>query len=173
MKTQQILNILKVVSWILFIGLCLKPCAVLISAIVNLIQDPEAGSYIFMKYNLLEVYEYNKLYFFLLVGLIASIEFSKAYLFYWVIKTISKLNVAHPFSQDMFAMISKMSRISLQIAFTAIITSIYSQFLYYNMLHFKALDMETEYLYLAGILYVIALIFKKGIELQSENELTI
>lgn len=173
MKTQQVLNILKVASWVIFFGLCIKPGAMLISTFVSLFINPLGARDLYLGLDLHEIYEFNKFHYAVLIGLMVTIELTKAYLFFWVVKTISKLNATLPFSLDMYNMISKMSKISLQIAITAIITSIYSQYLYYKMLHFKPIDTETEYLYLAGILYVIALIFKKGIELQSENELTI
>ncbi len=32
---------------------------------------------------------------------------------------------------------------------------------------------SSEFLFMAGIIFIIALIFKRGVEIQSENELTI
>jgi hypothetical protein len=52
MKTNQILQILKVASWIMFIGLCIKTGAMIISFFVSLFINPEGAKDLYMGMNL-------------------------------------------------------------------------------------------------------------------------
>lgn len=173
MKTQQILEILKVVAWILFIGLCIKTGAMLISFLVSLFVNPDGAKNLYLGLNLSELYAFSQWHYIVMGSLIVILSGLKAYLFYQVVKILSKINVKDPFSKYIADLILKMSGISLQIAITAIITGVYAGWLIEKQLHFTYEGGEGEFLFLAGILFVIAQIFKRGIELQSENELTI
>lgn len=172
MKTNQILGILTVVSWVLFLGLCISTGSILISFIVSLF-NPEGAYNLYMGMNLSKLYEFSKWHYIAMASLVIILSALKAYLFFWVVKIISKINVTHPFSKDIANIISKMSGIALQIGIMAVITNIYAQSLMKKNIYFTYQGGGAEFLYLAGILFVIAIIFKKGIEIQNENELTI
>jgi hypothetical protein len=173
MKTEQVLGILKVVSWIIFIGLCIKTGAIVVSFIISLLSTSDSAADLHRGMNFKELYDYSKWHYLVMVALVITLSGLKAYLFYRVIKIISRLNINHPFSEYIAGNISKMSGIALQIGITAMITNIYAKWLMKGGPGFTYEGGETEYLFLAGILFVIAVIFKRGIELQSENELTI
>jgi hypothetical protein len=173
MKTNQIIDILKVVSWIIFIGLCIKTGAMLFSFLISLFVTSDAGRNLYMGLNLSELLSYSIRHYVVLGSLVIVLSGLKAYLFYYVVKIISGININHPFSKDVANLISKMSAIALQIGITAFITGSYAKWLLKYTAHFTFDGGGTEYFYLAGILFVIAVIFNKGIELQTENELTI
>ncbi len=173
MKTTQILEILKVVAWILFIGLCIKTGAILISFIVSLFVNPEGAQNLYLGMNLSELLSFNQWHYLTMISLIVTLSGLKAYLFFRVAKIISKINISHPFSEYTGELISKMSGIALQIGITALIATAYAKWLMKKGIHFTYEGDEVEFLFLAGILFVIAVIFKRGIELQSENELTV
>ena len=172
MKTNQILGILKIVSWVIFIGLCISTGSILISFIVSLFNP--GGTYnLYMGMDLSKLHEFSKWHYIVMLSLIIILSTLKAYLFFWVVKIISKINITHPFSTHIARIITKMSNIALQIGITAVITNIYAQSLIKKNVNLTYQGGNTEFLYLAGILFVIAVIFKKGIEMQNENELTI
>lgn len=173
MKTQQIIEVLKVVSWILFIGLCIKTGAMIISVMVSLFINPEGARDLYTGMNLAQLLAYSQWHYITTVSLVVILSGLKAYLFYQVVQIISNINIIHPFSEKTAQLISKMSGIALQIGITAIITGIYAKWLLKKSVHFTFEAGGTDYLYLAGILFVISVIFKRGIELQTENELTI
>lgn len=173
MKTTQILEILKVVSWILFIGLCIKTGAVLISFLVSLFANADGAKNLYLGMNMPELLAFSQWHYIVMGSLVVILSGLKAYLFYYVIKIISKVNITHPFTEYIAGQITMLSKIALQIGITAFITNMYAKWLLKNPIHFTFEGGQTEFLFLAGILFVIAQIFKRGIELQSENELTI
>jgi magnesium-transporting ATPase (P-type) len=173
MKTKQILIFLQVCAYIVFVGLCIKTGALLISFIVSVALNSEASQNLYMGLNLSNLLEYSQIHYTVMASLIIILSGLKAYLFYLVIKITSKINIAQPFSENIAKLISKMSGIALEIGILAFITHNYAKWLLKNPVKFSYEGGEIEYLFLAAILYVIAIIFKRGIELQSENELTI
>ena len=173
MKTTEVLEILRVVAWILFIGLCINTGAMLTSFLVRMFAGSESTAYMFSGVDLSQLYAVNKWYFIIMASLIVLLSGLKAYLFFQVIKIISKVNIAHPFTEYVGDHISKMSSIALQIGITALLTNGFANWLVENQSQFTYEGGETEFLFLAGILFVIAQIFKRGVELQSENELII
>lgn len=173
MKTEQILEILKVIAWIIFIGLCIRTGALFISFIVSLFIQSDGTQFLYMEWNFSELFSTSKIHYIILASFIIFLSGLKAWLFYHVVKIISRININHPFSEYIAGIISKLSGISLQIGIVAFITNVYAKYLMNNKISFNYDGGETEFLFLAGILYVIAVIFKRGIELQSENELTV
>jgi hypothetical protein len=173
MKTNQILQILKVASWIMFIGLCIKTGAMIISFFVSLFVNPEGAKDLYMGMNLSEILAFDLWHYIVLGSLIIILSGLKAYLFFKVVKIISKINIINPFSQEIARLISDLSVIALQIGITAFISNSYAKWLMKKEIHFAYDGGGIEFLFLAGILFVIAVIFKRGIEIQNENELTI
>lgn len=173
MNTKQILQILKVISWIAFIGLCIKTGSMVVSFIVSLFIHTEGSRNLYMGLNLSALHQISLWHYVVMTGLIIILSGLKAYMFFWVIKIISGINVSNPFNEYTSRLILKLSGIALQIGITALITNIYAKWLMKNTAAFSYDGGGTEFLYLAGILFVIAVIFKRGIEIQKENELTI
>jgi hypothetical protein len=173
MKTKQILEILKVLAWIIFIGLCIRTGAMIISAFVSLFVNPQGAGILYSGLNLSDLLTYSQGYYIRLVSLVIFLSGLKAYLFFLVIKIISKISVTHPFSEQITSLIYKLSTVSLQIGILAVITNSYAKWLLKQPVQFSFEGGGTEFLFLAGILYVVMQIFKRGIELQNENELTI
>jgi hypothetical protein len=170
MKTQQVLEILKVVAWILFFGLCSSTVVLILVTVLEVLRNQITSDEISTTGRL---YWYSKWHFGTFNFLLILISVLKAYLFFLVVKLISGLNLSHPFSKPIARYLSKMSEIALQIGITIVIVHIYAKWLMKSGVQLTYSGGETEFLFLAGILFVIAQIFKRGIELQSENELTI
>lgn len=173
MKTQQVIGILQVVSWILFIGLCIQTGAMVISLAISTFINHDGSANFYQGMDLSELMAYSQWHYFAHGSLLVWLSGLKAFLFFQVVKAIGKINITHPFSKDMAQLISKMSGIALQIGITALLTQLYAGWLVEEHVHFTVHAEGSEFLYLAGILFVIAMIFKRGIEIQSENELTI
>ena len=108
-----------------------------------------------------------------MAALMIILSGSKAWLSFWVVKITGRLSLTEPFSESVAGLIQGMSIISLQIGLLALATDAYAQWLNKSFVNFTAESAGTDFLFLAGILYVIAMIFRRGIELRRENELTI
>lgn len=173
MKTEQILNILRVVSWIIFIGLCIKAGALIFSFMVSLFVNSRGSEDLYLGLNLSQLYEYGKWHYITMMSLMIAIAGLKANLFFEVVRILTKINMNHPFSKKIAKLIFKMSDIAIQIGIATIAVNIYAKWLKDNRVTVGIDGGISEFLFLAGILYVVAQIFKRGIELQSENELTV
>lgn len=173
MKTKQILQILNVISWIAFIGLCIKTGSMVVSFIVSLFFHTEGSQNLYLGLNLSDLHQFSLWHYVVMTGLIILLSGLKAYIFFWVIRIISGINVMQPFNEYTARLILKLSGIALRIGITALITDIYAKWIMKKTVAFSYDGGGSEFLYLAGILFVIAVIFKRGIEIQKENELTI
>ena len=104
----------------------------------------------------------------------------KAILFYLIIKIIhdKKLNLAQPFNKDVNRFIFGVAYLTLGIAFFAIWGTNFSEKMVQqgvsipSIQHLKIASGDV-WLFMGITLLVIAQIFKRGIELQEENELTV
>jgi hypothetical protein len=101
----------------------------------------------------------------------------KAYLFYLVVKIFKKLNLVKPFTIEIAKLIEKLSYEAVSIAIISIIAHQYTE----RLIH-KGFDVghvgnywndTAAFLMMAAILFIISRVFKKGIEMQNENDLTI
>jgi hypothetical protein len=101
----------------------------------------------------------------------------KAYLFYLVVKIFMKLNLVKPFDAAIARLIEKISYEAFAIAIVSIIGHQYTKRLIQSGYEVgqagKYWDDTAAFLMMAAIIYVISRIFKKGIELQNENDLTV
>ena len=173
MTTKQVHDLLKVGTWLIYIGLFVEAGVKLVSVFISLFINDESSHNLFNGMNVSTLYGSDKLHFIIMALLVIIVPALKAYLFFLVIRITSKLNIAEPFSDYNARLILKMSKISLFIGLTGFAASSYAGWLDSNKINFHYGGGGTEFLFLAGILFIIAQIFKRGIELQSENELTI
>ncbi len=176
-NTKQILTILNIVSWVIFIGLLINTGGVAFSYVMSLFK-PESAKSLYDGLNLSELERSGFWYYTCVISFIVALSGLKAYLFYLVIQLFSKINLAHPFRPEIAALIVTISHNALGIAILALIANGYSNWLVKH--GFTAADTlqrhwqgSAEFLLLAGIIYIIGQVFKRGVELQSEHELTI
>ena len=98
----------------------------------------------------------------------------KAYLFFLLIKVFSTINLKHPFSSAIRLLLSNISLVALSIGMSSVIAVSYYGWLYKKGMLLYSLPRHisgsSEFLFFAGILFVISLIFKRGIELQSQKD---
>lgn len=171
MKTTEVLKILQVVAWIIFIGLCIDAGVMLVTFLVRMFAG--FTSFVYPGTDFSQLLSFSKWHYAIMASLIVILAGLKAYLFFQVVKIVSEVNIEFPFNEYNAGLISKISSIALQIGITALLTNGYAQWLMKNDIQLTYEGGDAEYLLLAGILIVIAQIFKRGVELQSENELTI
>lgn len=175
MKTTQVLAIMKVISWIIFIGLCIKAGALITSSCISLFVNHEAAKDLYLGLNLFGLYEFNTGYYISVISLMIAVGVLKAYLFYLVIKIFLKFDLNNPFTSNTANLISKISYVALSTGVIAVISNEYIKWLITHRIetHIPFDFGSEEVLFLAGILFLVAYIFKHGVELQQENDLTV
>jgi hypothetical protein len=175
-KSAYIFKFLQVVAWFIFVGVCIEAGALAVNFVYSL-WNPLVLKNLYNKLDLSAMYEQSQFVFFLMYSFILSISLLKAFLFYDVIKLVGKLDLHKPFSEFVSKQISRISSLSLTIGLLTVIASqvvksISQKGFDVNQLNFYWTDGEA-FIFMAAILFIIATIFKRGIELQSENDLTV
>lgn len=175
-NNDVILKVLHVLSWIVFIGLCIEAGALIFNFIFTLFK-PIASHNIYKGLNLSEMYEKQFPHFIGVMSFIVVLALLKAYLFYLVVNIFQKLNLVKPFNIEIAKLIEKISFEAVTIAIITVIAQQYTMRLVDNGYEVSDVDNywndTAAFLMMAAILFVISQVFKKGIELQEENDLTV
>lgn len=171
-KTENILSVMNVFAWIAFIGLMVKAGAILVAFGVTWFK-PEAAKNLYEGLDLQSLREYSMLQYSISVLMMVTIIILESYTAYLVIKVLSKIKMASPFTIAVANIIERISYFMLVMGGIAIF---YSTHLGYMMKEVPGLHKSFEpgeFIFMGGIVFVIAQIFKKGVEIQTENELTV
>jgi len=175
-NNDVILKVLHVLSWIVFIGLCIEAGALIFNFIFTLFK-PIASHNIYKGLNLSEMYEKQFPHFIGVMSFIVVLALLKAYLFYLVVNIFQKLNLVKPFTIEIAKLIEKISFEAVTIAILTVIAQQYTLRLVDNGYEVSDVDNywndTAAFMMMAAILFVISQVFKKGIELQEENDLTV
>ncbi|MEE9406831.1 MAG: DUF2975 domain-containing protein [Polaribacter sp.] len=171
MKTKQMLKIMHILSWIVFIGLCIKTGAILISYFVS-IGNPEAASNLYAGLDLSEYYKHSFRQYTFIVSYKIGLFATEAYIAFLVTKLLSGLNLEKPFNSNVQKL---MQQISYSIFYLWIIAMVHNtQVQFIGKRHHYAMDLfSSDFIFLAGVIFIFAQIVKRGIQMQSENDLTI
>ena len=174
MKTNVIMKVMNIIFWIIFIGLCIKTGAILVSFFMSIFVNPEAAQNLYLGLNLSDLQTSDINNYVGVMSFIIMLTGMKAYIAYLAVKLFMKFDLNHPFNENVAALISKISHFALSIGVVALIADQYSERLIKRGTEMTHIDWGAqEFLFFAGIIYILALVFKRGIEIQNENELTI
>jgi hypothetical protein len=173
MKTKQIFNVMNVVSWIVFIGYCIKAGAITIVSIISLSGNLKATENLYMGIDLSNLYDFSILHFTLVVLLFVLTVCLKAYIFYFLITIFKIMDFDKPFSDVVVNFVFKISYLALSVGLLGIVFNTYIKWLQTQVM-FTQIDINTSaYIFMAGVIFSVATLFKRAIEIQQENELTI
>jgi hypothetical protein len=179
-STHHGLKILYILSWIIFVGVCIEAGGFIFNAFYTLVINPNDAKNLWQQVDLSNLYQYDSGYFFVVTLLMSIVAVMRAIIFYLIIKFLhdKKLNLTQPFSNEVRRFILNLSFLSAGIGLFS-----YWGVKYTGWLVKQGVEMpDIQYLRLGGadvwlfmgiIHLVIAQIFKRGIEIQSENELTV
>ena len=173
MKTTFILKFMNVLFWILFIGLCIKTGALLVSFFISIFINPMAAQNLYLGLDLWSVYDYDLKKYIGVTSLLIVLTAMKTYLAFLVVRLFLKFNLDYPFNPNIASIISNISYYALSIGVVAIIAENYAKKIIKQGVAIGIDWGAEQFLFFAGIIYIIALVFKKGVEIQTENDLTI
>jgi hypothetical protein len=175
-KDDFILKTLNVVAWVIFIGLCVEAGALLFNFVFTLFK-PIATLNIYKGLNLSELYTHHFAHYVGLMSFVLSLAILKAYLFYFVVEIFTKLNLGNPFNTEIAKLIEKIGFEAFVISIISIVAHQYTKGLMKDGLNVDGVESywndSSAFMMMAAILFIISQIFKKGIELQNENDLTV
>lgn len=180
-RTEKILKIINVFAWIIFVGTLVKFGTILIIFIISLF-NPEAvvfkdidvfgegtspGTYF---YEIRESHLWNYIPYVISIILWTLI---KSYLAYLIIKLLAKINLIHPFSMEIANRIVKISYTLIFIWGLSFVVGFFDKWATLAIGLEPQFEVRGEFLFIAGLVYLIGNIFKRGVEIQNENKLTI
>lgn len=175
----QVLKVLYVLSWIIFVGLCIEAGGYITNAFFAIV-NPDIVKYLWREVDLSGLLKYDNGHFFVEVFIIGLVAIMKAYLFYQIIRMLhdKRLNMHQPFIKEAGHFIFRASWLAFIIGLFSWSGIEYTEWLVkqgVNMpdIYYLPLGGADVWLFMGVILFVIAHVFKRGIEIQSENELTV
>ena len=171
MKTANILKGMHILSWIVFIGLCIKTGAILISYFVSIV-NPEAAKDLYAGLNLSEYYNLSFTQYTFIVSYKIALFATEAYIALLVTKLLKALNLEKPFNIEVQKLMQNISYSIFNLWILAMLHNTHIQ--YTGKKYDFSMDLfSSDFLFLAGVIFIFAQIVKRGIEIQSENDLTI
>jgi len=175
-KNDLILIVLNVVSWIIFIGLSIEAGGLIVNFAFSVFK-PEIVGNLYQKLDLSSLHQQSKWAFFGMYGFVIFIAVLKAILFYIVIMLPYKLDLSKPFSSFIAKKITQISYYTFSIGILSFIAQQTAKNLTHHGFEIDKLSQfwvdSQAFILMAAIIYVIATIFKKGVEIQNENDLTV
>ena len=179
-RTDYFFKALNVLSWIIFIGVCIEAGAFIVNTIIILTQGPEITAKMWNEVDLSALYRANQTHFITVSSHMIIVALLRALMFYLIVKMFhdKSFNLAQPFNEAVRRFISRIAYLALGIGFFSLWAARYTENLVAEGiqipdLHQLRLGSADVWLFMGVILLVVAQIFKKGIEIQTENDLTV
>lgn len=174
-KTDTILAVSKVLALLAAIGYSITWGSQLLTLVSSFINPEWAQRTYQVDLNLFSIREHSVWYYVYAMSMTIAVSVLKSIIWYVVYDLLSKITLQSPFS---IKVERKLETIAYLLFFVWIIGSVFWKI----YLHYLTQDTgvvltantsEDEYLFMAGMIYIVSQIFKRGIEIQEENELTV
>ena len=177
LKTNNfVFKSLHVVAYIIFIGLSIETGALIVNFFFSLYK-PEFVQNLYQKLDLTDMFKASKMVFFGIYSFILFISVMKAYLFYIVIRLMHKMDLTKPFNTFVSNQILLISYYTLSIGlFSFIARELTKNLNHYGFIPDQLNEFWADsqaFIVMGAVVYIIATIFKKGVDIQNENDLTV
>lgn len=174
--TNIIFKGIQIASWIIFIGLLINAGGLIINFVFS-VTNPELVGSLYQELDLRTMYEQSKWFFFGMYSFVLSVAILKAHLFYIVVSLIQKIDLSRPFNNFVSKQITKISYYTFSIGVISHVARQTSRGLGKHGYELDKLGQfwvdSQAFILMSAVIYLIAFIFKKGLEIQIENDLTV
>ncbi|UWY27934.1 DUF2975 domain-containing protein [Flavobacterium sp. TR2] len=174
--TPQILKILNILSWIIFVGLCVEAGMYLFNGIYTITINSYNAHFL----GLIDLYNYKPSHYIQEICFISIVAILKAIMFYLIVKMLheKKLNMQQPFTPETGQFISYLSYLAFGIGLFSYWAFKFNSWLTLKGVKLPSLELlnlegHSIWIFMAIVMFVIGQVFKRGIEMQSEIDLTI
>ena len=174
-KTETILIVSKILALLGAIWYSILCGSQMLSLVASFINPDWAKRTYEVDLNIFRIREHSISFYVYAMCLTIVVSALKALIWFVVFGLLSKLKLQTPFSMEVE---KKLERIAYLLLGVWIVGSIFWKiYLYYlsgaTGMQLPASKIEDEYLFMAGIIFIISQVFKRGIEIQEENQLTV
>lgn len=171
MKTKRIVNLMYVLSWLAFIGLCIKTGAITFSYLTS-INNPEVSNHLFGDINLWEYYQFSFSHYTFIVVYKIILFAIEAYIAFLLVKLLKDFDIENAFTKKVANLMQKSSYSILWLWVIAMIHNTHMQVI--GKKYDFSMDLfSSDFIFLAAVVFVFTQIVKRGIEIKNENDLTI
>jgi hypothetical protein len=178
-KNDFIWKALHIISWIIFIGLCIEAGGIIFNTIYALYK-PIVAQYFWNGANLSHLYAHDKGHFIAQASFGAIAGVMKALIFYLIVKLFyyKKINITRPFNKDVTNTTFNIAYLCLGVGLFSLWGAAYAAWLKglgvpMPDIHYLRIGGGDVWLFMAVVLIVIGQVLKKGTALQNENDLTV
>ncbi|WP_439506055.1 hypothetical protein [Sediminibacterium sp.] len=178
--SKEMLTILHIFAWIIFIGVCIEAGGIIFNTFFAMVINPIGAKNFWMKIDLSNLMSYDKGYFLVITSIMSIVAVMKALMFYLIVKLFHKkaFDFTHPFNSILKQFISNLAYLTFGIGLFSIWGLKYAAWLRLSNIYIPSLEDlrlggADVWLFMSVILFVIAQIVKRGIDIQTENDLTI
>ncbi len=175
-RNNFLFKALNIVAWLIFVGLCIEAGGLIVNFVFSVFK-PEIVGKLYQTLDLSSMYNQSKLAYYGIYSFVLSISVLKAVLFYIVIELLYKLDLSKPFSMFAAKKIALISYFTFSIGILSFIARQTAKNLSSHGYEIDKLSQfwvdSQAFILMAAVIYVIATIFKKGVDLQNENDLTV
>ncbi len=179
-KNSWMYHILHILAWVIFVGLCIEAAGLIVNVIMREMASETTVKKLWMLIDLSSIYATDKNIYFQVVTAIIVVAVLKAILFYKIVELFStrKLDLLQPFNMMVAKFLKDLAVFSIAIGTICIVGAKFSQTAMERgvvlpsneILRFVGGDV---WIFMGIILLVVEIIFKRGIDIQKENDLTI
>ncbi len=166
-------KVLKGITPVIFIGLCIKTGSLLFSVAVSLFVNPEASRNLYMGLDLSDLMSFDQMHYIIMVVLLLVLSGLKAWMSLDLVRIMSDLNLEQPFSERVYRFILRIARTAGIAGGLALVAQKYTEWLTAQGVKIPLEWGAAEILLFAAVLMVIAQVFRRGIDLQQEQSLTV
>lgn len=168
--------VLHIVAWLIFVGLSVEAGGLLVNFFFSIFK-PAVIPNLYQKLDLMQMYEASRPSFYAIYSFILILSILKAWLFYIVIMLMLKMDLTKPFTDFVSERILQISYYTLSIG----LLSYMARQITKNIMHRGFVPEQVNqfwsdsqaFVLMGAIIYIIATIFKKGVDLQNEHDLTV
>lgn len=171
-KTETILVIMNVLAWITFVGLMIEAGAILVTFVIGL-ANPEMVPKLYKGMDWVSLRQYDVWYYTGIITMKAAILILEAYTVYMVIKVLSTIKMTNPFTMEVAKRLENIAYTLILVWVAILIYNGQLKWLAKDVADLEGKELSTDLIVYAGLVFVISQIFKKGVEIQTENELTV
>ena len=174
-KTEIILTISKYLALLGGVGYSILWGSQLTTLVASFISPDWAKRTYEVDLHLFSIHDHSVGFYVCAMCLVIAASVLKAIIWFVVFDLLSKLKLQSPFSMEVEI---KLERVAYLLLGVWIVSSIFwKTYIHYlseaTGIHLPANSNGDEYLFMAGMIYIISQVFKRGIEIQEENNLTV
>lgn len=179
-SAETMYKVLQVFAWLIFVGLCIQAGGFLFNLVYVLFINAGGAANFWEGMDLSMLYGFDKGYFVVITGLMVLMAVLKALIFFQIINGFvkKKFTLDRPFTGVMMEFISTTAFLSLAIGILAriggkIVTHLQKQGVTLPDSKQLTIDGAEVWIFMGVLLWLSVKIFRKGMELQAENDLIV